>query len=445
MIYYIIMKERVVTIDNIHEHELVADGYFERLKLTGEQTVGHYLSNLSEEQQHHANMLAHDLYNPDKPLASTVAIIPVAAHQEAANIVPAMAEFAKQTNSEPFSVVLYPNAPFSADEEETTKTHKATLEAQALFPHLDLRSTVLDRFDEITIGELRGNIWNAVTLLAHHEGAFASSGNVIALNTDIDLARLNHNFVGNIQRHVQPMLKSGEASTGSYWARVKHAYDPKLPNASRVAFLRDFALYQMNPQKGYEAGMVTTLTHYTNSGGFKPQTTHETFILSNPAHGIIPRTILETSPRRYAQRLAVRPDLQAIWDKDFTDTDECRTSALVDITERRAETSIDNSLDFIMAHFYDNALKQMLVEANKRDIVFEDDAANALIDEYVPLMERQKKLAINVINRVFGFHEITNGLQANSDTRTILQNYLYSKTLAREAEKIFIEIKPAKQ
>ena len=55
---------------------------FERLKLTGEQTVGHYLSNLSEEQQHHANMLAHDLYNPDKLLASTAAIIPVAAHQK---------------------------------------------------------------------------------------------------------------------------------------------------------------------------------------------------------------------------------------------------------------------------------------------------------------------------------------------------------------------------
>lgn len=433
-----------MNIHNIHEYELVSDGYFERLKLNNEQAVGDYLSRLSEDRQHHANLLAYDLQDTTKPLAHTVAIIPVAAHQEAANILPAMAEFAKQAKSEPFTVVLYPNAPFTADTAATEQTHQAILEAQSTYPQLDLRTTLLNTFDKATIGELRANIWNAVTLLAHHEGAFVNGNDVIALNTDIDLARLNPHFIRNIQQHIQPQINSGTATTGSYWVRAKHAYDPTLPNASRVAFVRDFAFYQLQQSSTYEAGLVVTLSSHARAGGFQSATTHETKPLTKPVRGIIPRTILETSPRRYAQRLSDVPDLQSIWNSDFTSTDNCRTAELCDISLLTIQKTMFNSLDFIMAHFYDTQLKQLRDEIHGNTIEHRSNESEELLQKYLPPMTAKRKLAERVITRVLGHNmgEYCNTLM--EPEVDVLRNYIQNETLTRDIDKIVIEIKPAK-
>ncbi|MEJ0073405.1 MAG: hypothetical protein WDN27_04995 [Candidatus Saccharibacteria bacterium] len=76
-----------------------------------QQHVATYLQRLPEWERRTADEIAADISDGGNPLAKTVVIIPVAAHQEAAQIPTALAEYGRQRSGVPFTVVLGLNTP----------------------------------------------------------------------------------------------------------------------------------------------------------------------------------------------------------------------------------------------------------------------------------------------------------------------------------------------
>jgi hypothetical protein len=414
--------------------QLVDSSYFYEQALTRKQVVGNYLNNLNMFEQESTNEVAASLRNDERPLASTVVLIPVAAHQEAHNIANAVAQYAHQDTDKPFSVLLHPNAPADSDWMAAYGTYLEIQKAAKEYPHLDLRWTAPEFYDNPKIGAIRRTLWNAALLLAHVEGAFDRPGDeVIGLNHDIDVVRMSPRYIRRVQRRRDAMQRQYDQlgipetiSTPSS-TFVKHAYDPKLPNASKAAFWSDFVLYQTRPKVGYEGGLVVPFSRYAKVGGIAADAViYETkaFTDGRVPH-LIPGTVLETSPRRYAQRLQETNSLDRIWtEKSFGADDVCRSpNQLSDITRHQLEAAVRSTLHGSIDYFFYNPTIQY---TKKYDLEtrLAPGGKDSLLNEFTQALERKKKLAMTVLTRVMDMPVFADIIDRRFDTNAIAEKTL---------------------
>ena len=337
----------------------VFERYVDIQPTPNEVVIGYIANNMSVNERERAVDNASKLFNPAKKIAATVALIPVAAHQEADRIVPAMTEYAKQVTSKPFSVVLFLNNPLEMDNSpEIKKTLDACHEVKKIYPELDFR--YFHNYSAGNIGEIRRELWNSVMILAHHDGLFnTSDGDVIGLNHDIDLESLSPKYVARVQDYYLKQQaridcyglpqKLNPAFTG-----ITHKLPADHPNIAKAVFWSDFMLMQLRKDSGFEASLAVPFSHYIISDGFRKTSTYESAnITRNSPRMSIPNTFGKTSPRRYIERLQ-NNGLHEIWTNDsFTNNDECRRNTICneDISEKRLEEIVFESLEFFIERF----------------------------------------------------------------------------------------------
>lgn len=306
-----------------------------------------YVDQLSDYEATTAEAIADDLLQNRGPLANTVVIIPVAAGQEADNILHTVSEYADQQRCEPFTVVLGLNVP--SDNTSSSEVHRTIVNtevAKKIYSSLDIRTTFMI-YDQPVIGAIRRDLWNGVTAASLRTGNFLD-GEVIGINHDIDLGRLATGYIGNVQkyynfrdgRHIVTPVSPPRGSM------TKHAYSPKHPNTSRAVFWNDF--YYRKLDAAYEAGLIIPLSFYTTHGGFDANArTHEVGGLTAKAlrrPSLLAGTYMETSPRRYLARIDQHG--YDIWSPDsFTAEDPCRERAdFPDISKERQLEIVEASI-----------------------------------------------------------------------------------------------------
>lgn len=389
--------------------QLVEDRCFDEQNLTREQVVDNYLSKLGGMERENASTLAAEFQHKDKPLANTVVLIPIAAHQEAHNIQNAIAQYANQQTSQPFSILLYLNAPHDADRQSIDATLIELEKAKKDHTNLDLRVSSPELYANPKIGTIRRRLWNAALLLAHVEGAFDNPNNdVIGINHDIDVVRQSprnisriQSFTSRVQQYYE-ILNLPSAISRPHATYVKHAHDTQHPSAAKGVFWYDFSYRQLRPRGSYDAGLVIPFSYYANKGGVEAdKTTYEMrpFTAGN-ALFMIPRTFLETSPRRFLQRMHDTTSFSQIWTEGtFGPHDTCRTEWIPDITEHRLDIIIRHSLYNSMDNFFHNPIE---IFRDRFDAEVDWKSANQIsfIDEFAASLERKKSLAKTVLLRV---------------------------------------------
>lgn len=305
---------------------------------------------------------AKTLHNPDRPLPEYGVLIPIAAHQESARVYHSMREYAKQEGASDFAICLHINYPADqADNPQVEATVEAVKQAQTDFPQLDIRYIQTAYAESATIGQIRKDLWDPVAVLARAEGIYDhQDGEFIAINHDIDTESIGKHYIRNIQRYYQqdrldqaksyyPDLELEARAT-----QVKHAYPFEThPNIAKVILWRDFTHRQAAPNGLYEEGMVIPMSMYAKAGGFLPEKqTYETESLTRSAikgdkmYGIR-GTAMDTSSRRYIDRLDER-GYTGIWSDDtFGANDNCRDNERLpgDISFNRMEEIIFDDLD----------------------------------------------------------------------------------------------------
>lgn len=90
--------------------------------------IADYFNTLRPDELEVAEYIAETMYEPAKPLADTVAIIPVAAAQEVENISRAIAQYARQKTRSPFSLVIGLNLDYEHYSQEDPRV-RASIEA----------------------------------------------------------------------------------------------------------------------------------------------------------------------------------------------------------------------------------------------------------------------------------------------------------------------------
>lgn len=345
--------------------------------------------------------LAHDLYDRNRPLNYTAVLVPIAAHQEADNILPALAHYASQKEADPFTVCLFLNYP--ADRAVAAEESEARVrEAQSAYPGLDIRYAKMSYADKTPIGQIRKDLWDAVTRIALVEGVYDKPGQeIIGISHDIDTMSISSHYIRNIQNYYldQQVLLTREEMIEepmeSRFTQVKHFYPfDTHPNLARAIFWQDFATRQIARNGVYEEGMAMPLSYYAKQGGFKADhVTHETRHLTPRRLLGIPGTGMETSPRRYIARLG-EYGVQAIWTEDsFTANDDCRDPKKLpgDITYRQLEDSVLSTLDESV-YFFANG-----VPYDKWDQIKMKALHDALFRAYDPVEYAQN---LNLYNEV---------------------------------------------
>lgn len=392
-----------------NDDQLVGRDYFRAITPGRKAVIEGYLSSLNGAEQETASMIANDLRIESRPLERTAVMIPVAAHQESGTIENAMEQYASQRPLGPFSVVLFPNYPMGSDRAAVDATMNEIAQAQQRHPHLDIRHPTPHEYEEPRIGTIRRDLWNAVMLLAHYEGRFDNpSGEVIGLNHDIDVVRMTPRYVARVQRAVVRMQIHYEAlETPSVISRphatmVKHAHDSKRPNTAKATFWHDFTDWQRQPYVNYDAGMVLPMSYVAQKGSFvREASIGETYALRDgKTFRAIRGTILETSPRRFAERLQAH-ELDEIWTDDSFDADNTYRvdDTLPDISPLQLESKVINSLDSSMAEFFQAAIRRYRISGGLS--AFFDSREKSLADVTTQL-ERKKHLAVTVLDRVVG-------------------------------------------
>ncbi|MBC7708334.1 hypothetical protein H7Y63_03855 [Polaromonas sp.] len=324
--------------------------------------MDHYLADLPEGDLDQASAMAESLLSSGKPLANTVVIIPVAAHQEAANVAHTIDEYAKQQDCEPFTVVLGLNAPWDQNGNEAiAATEGAVNNAMAAHPNLDIRFTSVF-YDEPVIGEIRRDLWNGVLLASQRTGNYDDGTEIIGINHDIDLIRLSPNYVKKVQqaygrRDRRHIITPVSPSRGSL---TKHAYSAEHPIISRTVFWNDYCCRRTGVV--FEAGIIVPMSMYAQHGGFDPSAkTHEVagYTDRSPQRTrLLPGTHMETSLRRYVARIDAHG--YRIWSTDsFTANDECRQRQnYPDITRNRQAEIVRSTLPYYAGSLASKALRQ---------------------------------------------------------------------------------------
>ena len=386
------------------------------------KVISDYLDRLDETDSPIANDIAADLAST-VPLAKTVVIIPVAAHQEAANIGRAVSEYARQIPAAPFTLVLGLNAPFSAfDSKGINATMDAVEKAKRESPALDMRTTLV-RYDEPIIGQVRRDLWNGVAVAARHAGHFAGDQEVIGINHDIDLIRLSKTCIASVQTHYRQrdkrhLITPVSPASGT---KVKHANSPAHPNTSRAVFWNDFVNRQIDGT--YEAGLVIPMSSYAANGGFlKTARTNEVGQLAivNRSRKLIRGTDTETSPRRYIAQ--IEHDGYDIWSDDrFSAQDECRDQlSFPDISRPRMLDIIVGQLDQNARELRDSATDKAFVDYVLHRVDYETDytLSSARAEEDTYIAARTKKagsLAALILRRLTASDRLVKQLQKAFD------------------------------
>lgn len=416
---------------NSHDIEfgLVPDAMFDDMQLSRKHNVENYLSRLTMNERDIVNMFAANM-QPDKPLAPVSAIIPIAAHQEASNIIPALSQYAKQQTEEPFSIVLYPNMPDDGDLGKALKTIDEIEEAKAMFPHLDIRSTELHINENPQIGQLRRDVWGATILLAYVQGAFDESDEFMGVNHDIDVMYMSPHYMRRIQEY-RDRIRDRRKNHGitrdiplkTMSTQMRHGFDTQFPNSSRVVGWVDFAHRQARDASAYDAGLVVPFAHYAQSGGFDgSRSIYETAPLRNSGETIqkIPGTAIHSSPRRYIERLRDH-EISEIWSDGSFDAHNAyrEDNGGGDISTARKESLVHASLEAHVPYFF---LPEF--QSYNRTI----DRLNGIVPEesilrHVRRLEPRKRLAMKVLREYVGSPKLAGIVDASYDIRAIARNH----------------------
>lgn len=360
-----------------------------------------------------SQVLEREFWSPEKQMAGTAVMIPVAAHQDGDLIEHTMGEYAKQKECDPFTIFLLLNAPTDAIDSPGfySGLQSAERARQKFTDTLDIRLAHIN-YDTPTIGTIRKHLWDAVTRLAIDEDHYENSrGEVIGINHDIDTDYLSPRYISLVQQHYRAQQQSFplHRRLEPAFSQSSHTYPRSThPNTAKGLFWSEMTSRQSHRVHGggYEAGLIVPLSEYATRGGFKTGTrTHETARLAMPQHASelwpreIARTILRTSPRRFIDRFPENG--YSIWsDESFGASDNCRASNLNEIsrdaTRGEVMTHIQTNLNVALNRFCHNAFEKSckrLFEENIDDVM---GAAEQTIREEV---ERSFRLAEHVLRR----------------------------------------------
>lgn len=299
--------------------------------------------------------VAEDFYDPNRPMADTAILIPVAAHQDAARIVPAMSEYALQDDAEPFTIFILLNSPTGTSMDDKYEAIIQVEEARRKFPNLDIRYSVLE-YEKPIIGRIRKDLWDGAMRVALTDGLFDQRGSeVLGFNHDIDTERISRHYVRNVQafyRKRQEYLNTAgmsEMPLSSQFTQVKHAYPfDTHPNIARAIFWSDLASRQVYKGGMFTEGLVVPFSYYAHKRGFDKNAVIQECRPIEPinADGIL-HTGMETSPRRYIERIGHDHSAEIWTDDSFSGNDTCRNPLALpgDISHEALEERIFGTLE----------------------------------------------------------------------------------------------------
>lgn len=331
----------------------------ERIDLSGEpklpasrrEIVDDYTSTLTARDTEMATAIAGQIQAPSTPLARTQVLIPVAAHQEAAQVPNTLEQYAHQQTDHPFTIILGLNSPVSQVENpQINHTLQAIEQAKRDYPELDVHTT-MTVYEQPTIGMVRRDLWNGALLASRQQGYYDNKDDeIIGINHDIDLISMSPRYIARVQQSYdrQQHTSAGRTTaTPLSVARtgIHHALSPDHPNISKGIFWSDFLRRQ--EKQSLEAGLIIPFSYYAQKGGFDQTTiTHECAKITAGLARIdnIPGTTMRTSPRRYIDRLHY--GYGKIWTSEtFGATDICREESRQgsDISFDQLEEIIDRN------------------------------------------------------------------------------------------------------
>lgn len=360
----------------------------------------------------------------DGPLANTMVLIPVAAHQEQAAIYPALREYAQQDTRQPFSVVLNMNYPFGANQRAIDASMDQVARVRRDFPDLDVRS-LESVYGDPTIGAIRGELWATTLLAAEMGGTVHAEREAIGLNHDIDAVRVPRSYIRQVQERIgcdtqgaqQRMSRHISHYDGSvpiirpYAGGMKHAKSDEHPNASLATLWADTKVRLSDSY--YEAGIVLTLGYYAAKGGFDfTDTSGEMISILERDRKDSPIDIatpaLETSPRRYIERLCRDGGGYAdIWkDGNFRATEEYRMQGLAypDMTREQLMAVTQPDVEDIAWHVVSGARKAAIRTATLQPDCSDTERLELYYDQHDVQVRRRAQLAEAVLCRIIG-HE----------------------------------------
>ncbi|MDB5186913.1 MAG: hypothetical protein JWM07_385 [Candidatus Saccharibacteria bacterium] len=397
---------------------------------TRRQVIDRYVASFDERDSHQAQIIAESIADPHRPLARYQVLIPVAAHQEAAQIPLALEQYANQQTDQPFTVILGLNSPVSeCNNPHIDLTVTAINEARQRYPHLDLR-TAMTIYDQPTIGMIRRDLWNGALISSLGENAYDkknTSDEIIGINHDIDLVSMSPRYIQRIQQFYrmrqQRYVEHGmTAPLGARSTTIKHATSLEHPNISKTIFWSDYSARQMG--SSFEAGLVFPMSHYAMHGGFRTlDALHETRPLFQhpPFRHAIAGTTIETSPRRYIDR--VQHGYDNIWTPDsFGATDGCRAPGdAPDISHQQVENIINQRASWgsqFEPSLVIMAQRAMQLHGTKKSVAniatFDIDKLNnprksyrEERDEYAAIYDKSIRLSAAVLARVIGSEHLT--------------------------------------
>lgn len=370
-----------------------------------------YIQKLEGLDQVTAQKIGSELASAE-PLAQTVIIIPVAAHQESTRIEHALGEYARQSTSLPFSVVLGLNCPVKEQEsQEVSASLEAVERAKTKYPNLDVRTT-FNTYRKPTIGQIRRDLWNGVAIAVSQNLSGDEAGNkTIGINHDIDLACLNPLYIRNVQSYYFGSTNTEDslstlAITGT---QTYHAPSQAHPNTSKAVSWFDYISRAC--ESAFEAGTVIPFVTYARQKGFDSTRTEREVvgILNGKQINIIRGTLNATSPRRFIHNI----DEQAfdVWaEGTFSSTDTCREGDLLvpDIARGRMHDIVRGTFlytpdNIILAHAKKVGSYMARLQKTNPDL-FEGVSADDsfFLSQVHNRLERVKTVSDRVLTRVVG-------------------------------------------
>ncbi|MCU0667649.1 MAG: hypothetical protein MUF85_03475 [Patescibacteria group bacterium] len=407
-----------------------------------------FFSNLRINEKETSICFAEDLYKPDKPLPDILALVPIAAHQESPEAVKRALElYTKQRTTRPIGVVALLNSPIGGLDTINAQRVISVCNEARDGQDLDFRFTSME-IEEPTIGFIRRCLWNSTLYLAIHDGLFdgPDNGDVVALNHDIDSVGMGANYFRNVQSFYDRKRKLykglGIGSDGMLPAStmVRHNLpnNKKHPNLRKAIFWYDYIYHLARHSIGFEAGLAIPFSHYIRTSGFQPDSkTHETRDITkdNPIWHI-PRTFLESSPRRLMERLQEH-SLSNIWTTDsFFATDPCREDKdWPDITYEQLADIILETLQPYMENIVVDMVLKREIDKNISTHYTKDDFGELEVAATATVIVSQRfRKIVRVLRNVIGSAELADLVENCFDPEqiagSILKNSDYLGTYA---------------
>lgn len=290
-----------------------------------------------------------------------IVAIPVAGHQEAANIDTALGLYRKQLLAKDlWELVLFVNSP-KKDPDGSKISNQETMDeierARAKYELPNLR--VLEhQYDEPEpMGTIRGDLWDSIVFDLHARGA---KDKVLVINNDIDVAGLREDYVGEMA--FKHFINGWRFIRGP----LRFAREPLAPTASKIINYY-WSMYTASAKKQggnavVEANSGLDISTYCEIGGIDrslevnefnelaerkrmlSKSRYTTIFADEHWHQQVP---LKTSPRRQLAAIAMGNSVFNTWDTSkvpFTPFDELRIASPVHAAEHQASQNIDGYL-----------------------------------------------------------------------------------------------------